>query len=88
MTMSKGAKRPPAMQVLKGHVRNGRLVLDEPTTLPEGSVVPLEIAADWDGLDDAERVALHEALDEAEADVDAGRTVSEEQMWATLRAIK
>jgi hypothetical protein len=40
-------------------VKNGRLTLDEPTDLPEGSVVPLEIADDWDDLDldDEERAS-------------------------------
>jgi hypothetical protein len=46
----------------KAHVRNGRLVLDEPTDLPEGTVVPLEIADDWDDLNDEERAALHREL--------------------------
>jgi hypothetical protein len=76
------------MPGLVAHVKNGRLVLDEPTDLPEGSAVPLEIARDWDDLDEAERAALHEALDEAETDVEAGRVVSEEDVWATLRSIK
>ncbi|HEY4176195.1 MAG TPA: hypothetical protein VGM90_05170 [Kofleriaceae bacterium] len=44
---------------MKAHVRNGRLVLDEPTDLPDGSVVPLEVSSDWDDLDDADRAALH-----------------------------
>jgi hypothetical protein len=30
---------------------------DEPTDLPEGTKVPLEIADDWDDLDDEERAA-------------------------------
>jgi hypothetical protein len=29
------------MQPLRAHVRNGRLVLDEPTDLPEGQMVEL-----------------------------------------------
>jgi hypothetical protein len=29
------------MQPLQAHVRNGRLVLDEPTDLPEGEIVEL-----------------------------------------------
>jgi hypothetical protein len=76
------------MQALKARVINGRLVLDEPTDLPEGTelhLVPVE--DDGDDLDEQERAALHQALDEAEADADAGRTVSEEEMWAKLRAI-
>ena len=57
------------MQPMKAHVHNGRLVLDEPTDLPEGEVVylhPVEasIGTEDDGFDEAERRALHEALDE------------------------
>jgi len=56
------------MQPLKAHVHKGRLVLDEPTDLPEGEVVYLypvetEVGAD-DGFDDDERAALVAALDE------------------------
>jgi len=39
------------MQQLKARVHNGRLTLDEPTDLPEGTEVPLEIAPDWDDLE-------------------------------------
>jgi hypothetical protein len=42
-----------AMQPLKAHVRNGRLVLDEPTDLPEGEVV--ELVPRGDVLDTANR---------------------------------
>jgi hypothetical protein len=31
------------MVALNAHVRNGRLVLDEPTTLPEGAEVRLRV---------------------------------------------
>ena len=37
------------MQPLKAHVKNGRLVLDEPTDLPEGTEV--EVLALDDGFD-------------------------------------
>lgn len=60
------------MQPLKAHVRNGRLVMDEPTDLPEGSVVPLEVADDWDELDDEERAALHRELAASIAETEAG----------------
>jgi hypothetical protein len=40
---------------LKAHVRNGRLVLDEPTDLPEGTEVELVVADSWDDLDDDDR---------------------------------
>jgi predicted DNA-binding antitoxin AbrB/MazE fold protein len=77
------------MLAVKAHVEQGRLKLDEPTSLPEGEIVelvPLDevLANGGDCLDDEERKALHAALDEAEADIKAGRVVSEEEVWATL----
>jgi predicted DNA-binding antitoxin AbrB/MazE fold protein len=80
------------MLAVKARVEQGRLKLDEPTSLPEGEVVELVpmaelLAHGGDDLDDEERKALHAALDEAEADIEAGRVVSEEEVWATLRDI-
>jgi hypothetical protein len=60
-----------AARPLRARVRNGRLVLDEPTDLPEGEVVelvplPLEDAvAPDDAFDDEERARLRQALDES-----------------------
>jgi hypothetical protein len=47
-------------------------VVDEPTDLPEGTEVEVEIV-DGDDLDGVERAALHAALAESEDDVAAGR---------------
>ncbi len=79
------------MRALKAHVRGGRLVLDEPTDLPEGEdveLVPLDdvLAAGGDYLDDEERRRLNESIDRGLEDVRAGRTVDAEQVIAKLRA--
>lgn len=74
------------MTVLKARVENGRLVLDEFTDLPEGTVVPLQVADDWDDLDDTERAALHEAIREGFEDAKAGRAIDAEQWAAALRS--
>ncbi len=57
------------MQPLKAQVHNGRLVLDEPTNLPEGEeveLVPVDevLASGGDYLDDEERAALDRELDD------------------------
>jgi hypothetical protein len=77
---------PDGMPALKARVENGRLKLDEPTDLPEGSVVPLEIADDWDDLDSEERARLHEAIREGFEDAKAGRVIDAEQWAAELRS--
>ena len=47
---------------LKARVHDGRLILDEPIDLPEGTEVDLVPANDGDDLDDADRARLHAAI--------------------------
>ena len=61
------------MSGLQARVENGRLVLDEPTALPEGSVVNLVIDDEGDDLTDDERRALHDALSASWESAEAGR---------------
>jgi uridine phosphorylase len=76
------------MNALKAHLKNGQIVLDEPAEIAEGE--PLYVLKRDDGADmnDDERAAIDRALDEADEDLAAGRVVSEEEMWAALRALK
>ena len=79
------------MHALKAQVRNGRLVLDEPTNLPEGEVVylqPIDAAGVDDDLDDQERAALHQALDEGIAAARAGDHGDAEEFEQELLARK
>jgi uridine phosphorylase len=75
------------MRALKAHVKSGHLVVDEPTNMPEGTEAEL-VLVDGDDLDDAERAALHASIEESEADFEAGRVVSEEELWARLKALR
>ena len=72
------------MQALKAHVVNGRIVIDEPTDLPDGTelyLVPLEHEVE---LDDDGREQLHAKLREGFEAIRAGRTVSVEELRAKL----
>ncbi len=69
---------------LRARVRNGRLVLDEPTDLPDGSEVDLAVV-DADDLDDEDRARLHTALDRADEELRAGKGIPGEQVIAELR---
>ena len=69
-----------AMNTLKARVHNGRLVMDEPTDLPEGQIVelvPLEAAwiADDEELGEEDRARLHAALEASEIEFRAGRGI-------------
>lgn len=81
------------MQSMKARVRNGRLVLDEPTDLPEGEeveLVPVDevLARGGDYLDDEERAALHAELEASIAEAEAGELVDADVFLAELQAMK
>ena len=52
---------------IRARVSHGRLVVDEPVDLPEGTVLDLVIDDEEDELDDEERRALHVRLAESAA---------------------
>ncbi len=70
---------------LKAHVRNGRILVDEPTELPEGTEVDLLPLDPGDWLDPADRAALHRALVASEDDIEAGRLIDAEEVLRELR---
>lgn len=73
------------MAALNAHVKNGRLVLDEPTTLPEGANVRLWVV-EGDDLDDEDRAALHDAIRVGIEDAKAGQTIDADEWAAELRS--
>ena len=82
---------PPTMHAHHARVRNGRLVLDEPTDRPEGDLVelvPLDevLASGGDDLDRAERAALHQELEASILESKTGQLIDAEDVLAELRA--
>jgi hypothetical protein len=71
--------------MMKAVVKNGRLVLDEPTKLPEGTVLFLSVGDGTDDLDDEERARLHACLERGIAQMRKGRTVPAEAVLEKLR---
>lgn len=71
---------------IKARVTAGRLVVDEPTDLPEGTEVELLALDPGDWLDEADRAALDSALDESDADVAAGRLVDADEILRELES--
>jgi hypothetical protein len=72
---------------LIAHVKNGRLVLDVPTTLPEGAAVELHADAELeDDLDPEERARLLEELEEAAQEIERGEHDDAFEYLAQLRA--
>ena len=77
------------VQQVKARVRNGRLVLDEPTDLPEGTEVTLSITDDdVDEMTDEERAELRAELQASVAEMKAGQGIDADVVLAELRAMK
>jgi hypothetical protein len=72
------------MQALKAIVKNGRLVLDEPTKLPEGTEVEL-LSVD-DAIDPEERARLLQSIEDGFADIERGDHIDAFEFVARLRA--
>lgn len=71
---------------LRAHVHEGRLLVDEPTELPEGTQIELLPLDPGDWLDPADREALHRALAASQEDIEAGRLYDAEEVLRELRA--
>lgn len=74
------------MSAVVARVQHGRLKLDEATDLPDGTLVRLYIVDQGDDLDDEERRALDDAIDEAAEGVARGESVSAEDVLRILDA--
>jgi hypothetical protein len=70
---------------LRGHIENGKIVVDEGVDLPEGTQVKLTLVDDADELDDEDRARLHAALDASLAEIDRGEGVPASEVIAGLR---
>ncbi len=73
---------------LRAKVRNGRLLVDEPTSLPEGTVLELVLDNEGDELDAEERRVLNSAISKAWESAKAGRIRPAEAIIDELRARK
>ena len=74
------------MSGLRARVENGRLKLDEPTTLPEGTVLDLVIDDDpEDDLDEEERRVRDESIRQGLEEGRAGKTRPASELLDELR---
>lgn len=73
------------MESLKARVRNGRLVLDVPTSLPEGTEIELAASDPDDDLDDEQRARLHDAIDRGIDELKQGRGIPAQDVIDELK---
>ena len=62
------------------------MILDEPTVLPEGTILDLVVDDEGDNLTPEERKALHVALRRADASLAKGHGRSADELIAALRS--
>lgn len=74
------------MNQLRARVEKGRLILDEPTTLAEGTVLDLVLDDEGDDLSDMDREALHAALARSSKSLSEGRVRPVSAIIDELRA--
>lgn len=71
---------------LKAHVVNGKIVVDEPVDLPDGSEVRVYLYdAAVDGMSAAERAALEQRLERSLKQADAGNLIDADEVLDELR---
>lgn len=75
------------MSAITARAHDGRLVLDVPTDLPDGTELELIPAGTWDDLDDDEKAALEADLNASEEDLRAGRHEPLQDILEALRQL-
>lgn len=71
---------------IRARVTNGRIVVDEPTDLPEGTELDLVLNDGGDDLDDEELAALNEHLEKSFEQIRLGKGRPADEVLAELRA--
>jgi hypothetical protein len=71
---------------LKAVVKHGRIVIDEPTELPEGTQLVLAVVDEGDDMDESERARLHESLRRSIAQAKAGQLIDGDEVIDRLLA--
>jgi hypothetical protein len=73
---------------IRARVTHGRLVVDEPVDLPEGTVLNLVVDDEDDELDEEERRALHVRLAASAAQAAVGDARSLTDVLSELRSAR
>jgi hypothetical protein len=75
-----------ASMPIRATVSSGRIVVDEPTLLPDGTTLDLVVDDEGDDLDEHERAALHAHLADAWRSAQAGRLRPASALMNELRS--
>ena len=73
------------MAILRGHVESGRIIVDEPMDLPDGTEVEIAVA-DEDDMTPEERAELDASIDRGLEQAARGEGIPAEEGLRRLRA--
>jgi hypothetical protein len=74
------------MSTLRATVKDGRLILDQPTSLPDGTTLDLVLDDEGDDLTPQERKVLDDAIAKAWASAKAGNLRPTDDLVRELRS--
>lgn len=74
------------MSGIRATVKEGRIAVDEPTNLPEGTVLELVVDDEGDDLTDKQRQALNDAISRAWKSAKAGHLKPVSAIVDSIRA--
>jgi hypothetical protein len=74
------------MNSLRARVKKGRIVLDEPTNLPEGTTLDLVVDDEGDELTPRERKRLNHSIGKAWESAKAGKLRPADKILSKLRS--
>jgi hypothetical protein len=74
------------MAILRGRVERGRVIVDEPIDLPDGTEVEIAVA-DHDDMTPEERAELEASLERGHEQAARGEGISAEEMLRRLREV-
>jgi hypothetical protein len=76
----------PNMAILRGRVERGRIVVDEPIDLPDGTEVEIAVD-DEDEMTSEERAELEASVERGREQIARGEGISAEEMLRRLREV-
>jgi hypothetical protein len=76
------------MSIQRARVKDGHIVVDEPTDLPEGMELTVAVLDADEGMSDSERAELDAAIEQGRADIAAGKGIAAEDFLSRLRTAR
>jgi len=76
-----------SVTILRGHVKSGRIVVDDPTDLPDGTAVSLALLDEGDELSAEDRAELDASIDRGLVQADNGEGSPAADVLRRLRAL-